>query len=447
MANIFSDIWEMEDLRKRVLFTLGMLGVYRMGIYVPAPGIDRQALSEFLNGSSQTLFGLYNMFSGGALATYSVFFLGIMPYITASIIMQLMAEMTPTLKRLKEEGRTGQNKITQYTRYLTIAIALFQSFAIAVGLESSGIGGNSVVIDPGWGFRLMTMITMTAGACFIMWLGEQMTERGVGNGASIIITCGIIAGLPSGANNLRKLVANGQINLLSAVMLLVFMFVVTYAIVYIERGQRRIPLRHAKRVMGNTVYEGQTTYLPLKVNTSGVIPPIFASSLLMFPNTITQFYQSPVLDWLSNALFPGRWLYNVVFTALIIFFAFFYTAITFNPEDVADNLKKQGGFIPRVRPGKETTAYLDWVLTRLTAGGAVYLAAVSILPMILTSQFNVPFYFGGTSLLILVGVALDTVGQIQAQLSTKHYDAMSSPAGGGRVKGRRRRLGGQGPFV
>ncbi len=448
MANVFTEIWEMPDLRKRVLFTLGMLGVYRLGVFVPAPGIDRVALGEWFNSQSNTLFGLYDMFSGGALTQFSVFVLGIMPYITASIIMQLLAEMTPALKRIKEEGQTGQNRITQYTRYLTIVIAVVQSLAISTGMEQMTVGASSVVISPGWSFRILTVLTMTAGACFVMWLGEQMTERGVGNGASIIITAGIIAGLPAGAFQLFTLVQLGEMNLLQATLLLVFMFLVIYAIVFIERGQRRVPLRHSsKRAAGGARYEGQTTYLPLKVNTAGVIPPIFASSLLMFPSTITQFYRTPVLEWLSNAFFPGRWLYNVVYAGLIIFFGFFYTAITFNPEDVADNLRRQGGFIPRVRPGRETAAYLDWLLTRLTAGGSVYLAVISILPTVLVTNFSIPFYFGGTGLLILVGVSLDTVGQIQAQLSTKHYSSLGGPSSGGRVQGRRRSLAGQGPFV
>ncbi|MGC6491682.1 MAG: preprotein translocase subunit SecY [Myxococcota bacterium] len=447
MSNIFSEIWEMEDLRKRVLFTLGMLGVYRMGIFVPAPGVDRQALADFVSNQENTLFGLYNMFSGGALAQFSVFFLGIMPYITASIIMQLFAEMLPALKRIKEEGQQGQNRITQYTRYLTILISIAQSSAMAVGMEQMQFNGSMVVITPGWAFRAMTVLTMTAGACFVMWLGEQMTERGIGNGASIIITCGIIAGLPAGATQLYQLVNIGDMVLLEAVMLLGFMFIVIFGIVFIERGQRRVPLQYAKRVMGSTVYEGQTTYLPLKVNTAGVIPPIFASSLLMFPGTISQFLpDNAAVNALQDALSFGSWLYNAVYAVLIVFFAFFYTAITFNPEDVADNLKKQGGFIPRVRPGRETARYIEWLLTRLTAGGSVYLAAVCVLPTLLIVNFNLPFYFGGTGLLIIVGVSLDTVGQIQAQLSTRHYDAVPGPSGG-RVKGRRRQLGGQGPFV
>lgn len=444
---IFRDIWEMEDLRFRVLFTLGMLAVFRLGIFVPAPGIDRAALGQWFNNQSSTLFGLYNMFSGGALEQFSVFVLGIMPYITASIIIQLMAELEPTLRRIKEDGQAGRQRLTQITRYLTVGISVVQSYAISMGLEQMSVGAATVVINPGWSFRMMTVLTMTAGACFVMWLGEQMTERGIGNGASILITCGIIAGLPAGAYQLFQTVQNGQLNLLQAVMLLVFMFLVMFGIVFIERGQRRVPLRHAKRVMGATVYEGETTYLPLKVNTAGVIPPIFASSLLMFPATAGQFFDYDVLQGIVAALYPGRWLYNVLFVVMIVFFAFLYTAIQFKPEDVADTLRKQGGFIPRVRPGRETAAYLDWLLTRLTTGGAVYLSAICVLPMVLVSEFNLPFYFGGTGLLILVGVALDTVGQVQAKLSTRHYSALSQDSASGRVRNRRRRLGGQGPFV
>ena len=437
----------MEDLRKRVLFTLGMLGVWRMGIFIPAPGINREALGTWFNQQQNTLFGLYDMFSGGALTQFSVFVLGIMPYITASIIMQMMAEMVPSLKRLKEEGQQGRNKITQYTRYLTIVIAVVQSFGISAGMEQMRVDQTNIVLEPGWTFKMMTVLTMTGGACFIMWLGEQMTDRGVGNGASIIITAGIIAGLPAGVMQMFSLIQVGEINLLQASMLLVFMFAVIYAIVYVERGQRRIPLQYAKRVLGRKVYEGQTTYLPLKINTAGVIPPIFASSLLMFPGTIGQFYDSNILAWISGAFYPGKWLYNGVYAGLVIFFSFFYTALTFNPEDVAENLKKQGGYIPKVRPGKDSAAYIDWILTRLTTAGSIYLTVVCILPTILMTQVNIPFYFGGTGLLILVGVSLDTVGQIEAQLSTRHYDGLSGGPKGTRVKGRRRRLGGQGPWV
>lgn len=439
----------MEDLRKRVLFTLGMLGVYRMGIFVPAPGIDRIALAHWFDTQSNTLFGLYNMFSGGALDQFSVFVLGIMPYITASIIVQLLAEMEPRLKRLKDEGQSGRATLNQYTRYLTMIISVVQSLAIATGLEQMVVGQSTVVLEPGWSFRAMTALTMTAGSCFIMWLGERITEHGIGNGSSIIISVGILARGPSQVFQAYTLIQKGQINLLQVSLILVGMFAVIYGIVFIERGQRRVPLQHARRVQGANIYEGETTYLPLKINNSGVVPPIFASSLLMLPSTAMQFFpNATALQWISQAFYPGAWLYNFTYVALIIFFAYFYTAMQFNPEDVADNLKKQGGFIPRVRPGRETAAYLDWLLTRLTAGGAVYLAVLCVLPTILGKDLNLPFTFGGTSVLILVGVTLDTVGQIQAKLSTKHYSTLSGPQPeGDRVRNRRRRLGGQGPFV
>jgi preprotein translocase subunit SecY len=440
VANMFTEIWEMEDLRKRVLFTLGMLGVYRLGIFVPAPGIDRNALASFLDKQSSTLFGLYDIFSGGALTQFSVFMLGIMPYITASIIMQLLSQLVPMLKRIREEGQPGQAKINQYSRYLTIAIALVQSYSFAVGMEQKVVDGVSVVIQPGWAFRALTMLTMTAGAGFVMWLGEQITDRGIGNGSSVLITSGIIAGMPNGALLLLQKVQSGDMNLLEVSLLLCFMFVVVFGIVFVERGQRRIPLRRAKRVVGSAIHEGQTDYLPLKVNSAGVVPPIFASSLLMLPATITQMFDSSLLSVLTAAFAPGRWLYNSSYVVLIIFFAFFYTAIQFNPEDVADSLRKQGAFIPRIRPGRETAAYLDWLLDRLTAGGSVYLAVVCILPTLLITSYQIPFYFGGTGLLIIVGVSLDTVGQIQAALSTRHYSAFSG-GGGSRVKNRRRGVG------
>jgi preprotein translocase subunit SecY len=318
-----------------------------------------------------------------------------------------------------------------------------QSAAMATGMEQMRVGTSDVVIDPGMNFRLMTVLTMTGGACFVMWLGEQMTDRGIGNGASIIITAGIVARIPSGAAQLFQLVQLGEINLLQAMLLLIFMFAVIGGIVFIERGQRRIPIQYAKRVLGRRVYEGQTTHLPLKVNTAGVIPPIFASSLLMFPGTIGSFYDWAVLDWLAGAFFPGRWLYNVAYAGLVVFFAFFYTAVTFNPVDVAENLKKQGGYVPRIRPGNETAEYIDHLLTRLTTGGAIYLAAVCIMPTILTARFNIPFYFGGTGLLILVAVTLDTVAQVEAHLMTRHYDGLQGPKGA-RVRGRRRRMDGGG---
>jgi preprotein translocase subunit SecY len=440
VANIFTEIWEMEDLRKRVLFTLGIIGIYRLGIFIPAPGIDREVLSDFFEQQRQgggNLFGLYDMFTGGALQQFSVFTLGIMPYITSSIIMQLLTVMVPALERIQKEGQTGRNKIIQYTRYLTICISIVQGTGMAIGMEQMRMGTSSVVIHPGLGFKILTVITLTAGSCFIMWLGEQISERGVGNGSSILITGGIMARLPASAANMIQLINLGEINLLQASLMLCGMFVVIMAIVYVERGQRRIPIQYAKRVLGRRVYEGQTTHLPLKLNTSGVVPPIFASSLLMFPATLSTFSKYAFLDWLSSAFQPGRWLYNVTYLGLIVFFAFFYTAVTFNPVDVAENLKKQGGYIPRIRPGNETAEYIDRLLSRLTTGGALYLGAIAILPTILVRDFHMPFQFGGTGLLILVGVTLDTVAQIEAHLMTRHYDGLVGPKGS-RVKGRRR---------
>lgn len=434
----------MADLRKRVLFTLAMLGVFRLGIFVPVPGVNRDQLGKFFSQQSNNLLGLYDMFSGGALEQFSVFVLGIMPYITASIIMQLMVKMVPSLDRIQKEGQQGRNRITQYTRYMTLGIALVQSFAMARGLEFMRVAEGSVVLNPGWSFRLMTVITVTAGSCFVMWLGEQMTERGVGNGASIIITAGIVSRVPSDLWAVLQQVGLGEMNLLQASMLMAFLFTVVLGIVFVERGQLRVPLQYAKRILGRRVYEGQTTYLPLKVNTAGVIPPIFASSLLMFPATISTFADWPFLEWLSSQLYPGNWAYNLVYASLVIFFSFFYTAITFSPVDVADNLKKQSAFIPRVRPGSETVDYIDRVLTRLTAGGAVYLAVVCIMPTVLYAETNLNIFytFGGTGLLIMVGVCLDTVAQIQAKLAEGDYD-IEGP-GGGQSKGRRRMMGGAG---
>jgi preprotein translocase subunit SecY len=435
-----ADVWKMPDLRSRIFFTLALLAVYRLGIFIPAPGVDRAALSEFFQSGSNTLFGLYDMFSGGALEQFSVFVLGIMPYISASIIIQVLSSTVPQLERLSKEGQTGRNKLNQYTRYLTIVIALVQSGSIAVGLEQMKVGnGESVVIAVGWGFRLMTMITMTAGSCFVMWLGEQITERGIGSGSSLIITAGIVAGLPTGAYQLAQKVGNGDMNLLGVTLLVLFMFAVLVGIVFIERGQRRVPIQYAKRVVGRRVYGGQETHLPLKVNVAGVIPPIFASAVLMFPATLSTLLNSDnvILGRVVGAFTPGAWLYNTVYVGLIIFFAYFYTAVTFNPVDVADNLKKQGGFIPGVRPGRQTAEYIDRILSRLTLGGALYLAAVCVIPTLLITQYGIPFYFGGTGLLIVVSVSLDTVAQIEGHMLTKHYDGLIQSSN---VRGRQRRL-------
>ena len=422
------NILKMQDLRNRILLTLALLAVYRLGIFIPSPGVDRIALADFFEDSQGTLLSLYNLFSGGALQRFSVFVLGIMPYISASIIMQIGQIMFPFIERLKAQGQAGTKKINQYTRYLTIGIAIVQSFSISIGLEQMTTMSNQlVVIEPGWSFRLMTVITMTAGSCFVMGLGEQITERGIGQGASLIITAGIIAGIPSGARNLYQSMNLGQINLLEITMLLAFMMVVIGLIVFIERGQYRVPIQYPKKVVGNQVYGGQSTHLPLKVNVSGVLPPIFASSLMFFPATIGQLFPNDFFAGIAAAFVPGSYTYMVTYVVLIVVFTFFYTAISFNPQDVADNLRRQGGYIPGVRPGKQTQDELDRILLRLTAGGALYLSAVCILPEVLANFYNVPFYFGGTGLLIIVGVCMQTVSQVEGFMLTQRYDGLSGP--------------------
>lgn len=442
MAGVLGNIAKIPDLRNRILFTLALLGVFRLGIFIPSPGVDRQALSDFFANNSNTLFGLYDMFSGGALEQFSVFVLGIMPYISASIIMQILVMVVPQLERINKEGQQGRTKIIQYSRYLTIGIAIVQSFAISLTLEQMKTSaGQDVVIDGGWGFRLMTAITMTAGSCFVMWLGEQISERGIGNGSSLIITAGIVARLPAAAVNTYQKVRIGDMNLLGVTLIVALVFAAIAFIVFVERSQRRVPIQYAKRVIGRQVYGGQSTHLPLKLNSAGVIPPIFASSVLMFPGTIGSFYNTPVVQAIAAAFMPGQLMYMVSYVGLIVFFAYFYTAITFNPLDVADNLRKHGGYVPGVRPGKQTADYIDYLLTRLTAAGAIYLSAVCILPTVMTRNWGVPFYFGGTSLIIVVGVCLDTIAQIEAHLLTRQYDGMMGPKGS-RVRGRRRRLAG-----
>ncbi|MDP6934394.1 MAG: preprotein translocase subunit SecY [Myxococcota bacterium] len=440
MLEAIANVLRIADLRSRIFFTLAMLAVYRLGIFIPAPGVDRVALGEFFANTQGTLLGLYDMFSGGALEQFSVFVLGIMPYISASIIMQLLKVVMPQIERLSKEGQQGQNKITQYTRYMTIGIAIVQSFAISISLEQmKTVGGTDIVIESGWAFRFMTVVTMTGGACFVMWLGEQITDRGIGNGASLLITAGIIAMLPSAIMNTIQKVNIGEINLVQLVLLSAFMFGVMAAIVFIERGQRRVPIQYAKRVVGRRVYGGQSTHLPMKVNVAGVIPPIFASSLMMFPATLGTFYAHPVFDAIGDAFLPGTWTYNLLYVILIVGFTYFYAAVTFNPVDVADNLRKQGGYVPGIRPGQQTADFLDRILNRLTAGGASYLAAVCILPTVLIQNYGVPFYFGGTGLLIVVAVSLDTVSQIEGHLLTRHYDGLMGTKTT-RVRGRRSRL-------
>ncbi len=435
MLEGFSNASRIPELRRRLLFTLGMLAVYRIGVAIPTPGIDGKALSEFFESVANTVLGLVNLFSGGALEQFSIFALGIMPYISASIILQLMTVVIPHLERLSKEGEAGRRKITQYTRYGTVILSVVQGMFISIGLEKlQSPGGAPVVFDPGWGFRFMTIVTLTSGTAFLMWLGEQITERGIGNGISLIIFAGIVAALPSALITTAQFVREGQLDILPLLFLLVLMVLVIGAIIFIERGQRRIPVNYAKRQVGRRMYGGQSSHLPLKVNTAGVIPPIFASSLLVFPTTITQFVDHPYARAASDYLAPGTWLYTFVFVGLIIFFCYFYTAVTFNTSDVAENMKKFGGFIPGIRPGQRTADYIDRVLSRITLGGAVYVAAVCVLPTILIGYFNVPFFFGGTALLIVVGVALDTVAQMETHLLTRSYQGFMRK---GRVRGRK----------
>ena len=435
------NIFKIPELKRRILFSFLFLAIYRVGVHIPTPGINGDALASFFAQARGTLFSLIDMFSGGALERLSVFALGIMPYISASIILQLLTVVIPYLDRLSKEGELGRKKIVQYTRYGTVVLSMIQGFGIAVGLENMrGAAGEMIVLVPGWSFRIMTVITLTAGTAFIMWLGEQITERGIGNGISLIIFAGIVARMPNAIASTFELLRVGQMNILSVLLIIVVMILVVAAIIFMETGQRRLPVQYAKRVVGRKIYGGQSTHLPLKLNTSGVIPPIFASSILMFPLTIANFLPKPLVDehpWIQsvlNSLGPGALLYNLLYVGFIIFFCYFYTAVTFNPNDVADNMKKFGGYIPGIRPGQKTAEYIDKVLTRITLGGALYVSAVCVLPSILIRRFNVPFYFGGTALLIVVGVALDTVQQIEAHMLTRHYEGLMKK---GRLKGRR----------
>ncbi len=422
MAGI-GNIARIPELKRRLLFTLLMLAVYRVGCAVPTPGINADALSAFFARYKSTMLGLFDMFSGGALERMSIFALGIMPYISASIILELLTVVIPHLAQLKKEGQAGRKKITQYARYGTVVLSLVQGMGIAIGLESmTSPGGAMVVPHPGWGFRLMSMVTLAAGTAFIMWLGEQITERGIGNGISLIIFAGIVARMPSAVASTFQMVRLGELSIFLLVALLALMVAVIGCIVFVEQGQRRLPVQYAKRVVGRRMYGGQTTHLPLKINTSGVIPPIFASSIIMFPATIAQFIQVEWVQHAAKSITPGGWVYSLLYVAFIFFFAYFYTAVTFNPADVAENMKKYGGFIPGIRPGKRTADYIDRVLTRITMGGAVYLSIVCVLPTVLTSEFNVPFYFGGTALLIVVGVAMDTMAQLESHLLQRNYE-------------------------
>ena len=458
--NPLKNLWQIGDLRNRVLFTLGMLGVYRIGNHIPTPGVNQTALALLAEAQKNTMFGLYDMFSGGNLSKVTIFALGIMPYISASIILQLLTVVWPYLEKLSKEGELGRRKITQYTRYGTIVLSVVQGLGIAIFLERQTqiAGGLPLVYHPGLAFRLMTVLTLTTGTCFVMWLGEQITERGIGNGMSLIIYSGIVVVLPRAVIQTFDQMRTGQIGLIRILFLLVFMALVVAAIVFVERAHRRVTVQYAKRVVGRRMYGGSSTHIPLKVNTGGVIPVIFASSILAFPATIAQAFPGRVADAVSQQLGFGMPLYNLLYVVGIVFFTYFYTAIIFNPDDVAENMRKYGGFVPGIRPGKRTAEYIDTILTRITLVGAIYLALIAILPNFLISGFkvapipfigdwldanlpkiitegmNVPFFFGGTSLLIVVGVAMDTVQQVESQLIMRHYDGFMKKS---RIRGRR----------
>jgi preprotein translocase subunit SecY len=467
MLQSLRNIWDIPDLRKRVLFTLGLLAVYRLGNVIPTPGVNATALIDFFEQNKGNWFGLVDMFSGGNLSRVTIFALGIMPYISASIILQLLTVVWPFLEKLSKEGELGRRKITQYTRYGTVVLSIVQGYAIAAWIESLTLSGNARVVEnPGIAFKLLTVLTLTTGTAFIMWLGEQITDRGIGNGMSLIIFAGIVAGLPSAVIDTAAKVRNNDLGFFSTLVLCAIMVLVVAIIVFVERGQRRITVQYAKRVVGRRMYGGQSTHLPLRVNTSGVIPVIFASSILMFPQTIADMFKDKS-EWMATMHQHLQWgmpMYMLLQITFIIFFCYFYTAIVFNPDDVAENMRKYGGFIPGIRPGKRTAEYLEYILDRITFGGAIYLALIALLPEFLTAGFKVQglpwigasldtffndngldwvtqglglsFVFGGTSLLIVVGVAMDTVAQVEAQLIMRHYDGFSGK-GGRRIRGRR----------
>ncbi len=442
MASSIGNISKVPELRRRLLFTLMCLAVYRIGVFVTTPGVNRVEMKNVVSqGGSGSFLGMFNMFSGGALKNLSLFALGIMPYVSASIILQLLTVVVPALDRMNKEGEQGRKRINQLTRYGCIILSMIQSFFIATWLESLGRSGSfgysgaEVVVNPGWGFRLITMMSLTTGTAFIMWLGEQITERGIGNGISLIIFAGIVADMPDAITRLWSVQSMGDVGAFDIVMLIGLIIAVIAAITFFERGHRRIPVQYAKRMVGRKMYGGQSTHLPLKINSAGVIPPIFASSILLFPAQIANMMSSSWMQSISNALRPGDWRYDFLYVLLIVFFCYFYTAVTFNPVDVADNMKKNGGFIPGIRPGKKTAEYIDRVLTRITFAGALYISVVCILPSLLKTKMKVPFYFGGTGLLIVVGVALDTVQQIESHLITRHYEGFTGPKGP-RIRGR-----------
>lgn len=443
-ANLnFGAFAKAEELKKRIWFTLAALVVYRLGTFIPIPGVDPTAFAQAFQSSQTGILGMFNMFAGGAVERMAIFALNIMPYISASIIMQLMSSINPTLEQLKKEGEQGRKQINQYTRYLTVVLAAFQAYGIAIGLEGTRGASGPVVIDPGWFFRLTTVVTLVGGTMFLMWLGEQITARGVGNGISLIIFAGIVATLPSALAALFELARTGSLSTIMLLLLLVLMLGVVVVIVFMERAQRRIPIQYPKRQVGNRIFQGDSSHLPLKLNSSGVIPPIFASSLLLLPITAAQFMSGAGPEWLNTivaALGRGQPLHLAIYVALIIFFTFFYTAVVFNPQETAENLRKYGGFILGYRPGQKTAEYIDYVLTRITVIGAIYLSAVCVLPEFLISYAAVPFYFGGTSLLIVVSVTMDTVAQVQSHLLAHQYEGLIKKAklrGATTTRGRR----------
>jgi preprotein translocase subunit SecY len=422
---------KIPELRKKIIFTLIVLAVYRIGVHIPTPGVDGAALQQAFSSMQGTIFGWFNLFSGGALERFSIFALGIMPYISSSIIFQLLTVMVPYLGDLQKEGDQGRKKITQYTRYGTVALCFVQGFAISSTLMA--YSNPPIVLEPGLAFKLMTTITLTGGTMFLVWLGEQISERGIGNGTSMIIFAGIAARIPQGISSALSLLRSGELSFGKLAIVVALILSVFFIIIFVERASRRIPVNYAKRVVGRKIYGGQNTHIPLKLNTAGVIPPIFASSLLMFPATIGTFVTAGVVQSVTSWLAPGGWLYEILFVGLIFFFAYFYTAIVFKTEDVAENLKKYGGFIPGIRPGENTVRYIDYVLTRITLAGAVYISLICVLPTIMSQTLKVPFYFGGTSVLILVGVALDTVAQIETFMLSRNYEGFMKHA---KVKGR-----------
>lgn len=440
MFSAFRNIFHIPDLRKRVIFTLGIIIVYRLGTIVPTPGVDGHALSEFLRSRAGTLFGLIDLFSGGALNQMSVFALGIMPYISASIILQLLTAVVPALEKLAKEGEAGRKKINQYTRYSTVLLSIIQSSGISAWLANpENFQGTVIVPNPGWQFRLMTILTLTTGTIFIMWLGEQITDRGIGNGISLIITASIVSRLPSAIGEVIYLLKNGTLKAITLIFLLALGIAVTAGIIILTQAQRKIPVQYAKRIVGRRVYGGQTSYIPLRINQAGVIPIIFAQSIILFPATIASFLHFDFMQALANQLSPGAWLHETLYITLIVFFSYFYTAVIFNPVDIADNMKKYGGFVPGIRPGKPTAEFFDFIMTRITLPGSLALGFVAVLPHLITGglrlSYQVASFFGGTGLIIIVGVALDTVKQLESHLLMRHYEGFVKK---GKITGRTR---------